>query len=707
MIRRLLIVSTALLLASCNQQTAEPRPPVIIVSIDTLRSDHLPAYGYHGVRTPAIDAFAREAIVYERAYSHCPLTLPSHATIFTGLLPAGTGVRDNAGFQLTARRPTLAQILKEHGYVTGGAVSAYVMRGDTGINRGFDFYDDHIAQRADQSLGGIQRSGTETEEIAEKWVRENAQNPMFFFLHLYEPHAPYNAPEPYRSRFKPYDAEIAQADAVLGRFFGALRSLGLYDRALIILLSDHGEGLGEHGEDEHGIFLYREAIQVPLMVKLPAAKNGSRVERAVALSDVMPSVLDHLHFPIPAGLDGRSVFNDSAGSRSIYSETFYPRLHFGWSDLHSLTDGVKHYIEAPKPELYDLRADPRETMNLVTTDRRSYSIMKAAIAPLMKDAAAPSAVSAEEAANLAALGYLNAGAQTTPGVALPDPKDKRETFRALRSAFSLFRAGRNAEALREFEQILRENPGMTDVWDVAAKAHWRLGQAAEAIAAAKEGLKSNPGSAVLAMTIADFALNAGDLDDAQAHAELALQLDPARAHEILARVFMARGDLRRAEAEALQATTSGDRAAAYVTLARVLKQQDRFADALANADEALRIIAAEHKPAYAGLSYLRGDLLARLGRNDEAEQALREEIALSPSDAHAYQSLIVLLVSEGKPDEVKTLVYQLIDAAPSADNFAAIADTLRTLGDTKGAKYWATRGMRKYPRDPRFRKLAS
>jgi tetratricopeptide (TPR) repeat protein len=332
--------------------------------------------------------------------------------------------------------------------------------------------------------------------------------------------------------------------------------------------------------------------------------------------------------------------------------------------------------------------------------------MKAAIAPLMKDAATPATVPSEEAAKLAALGYLNAGAQTKPGEALPDPKDKRETFRALRSAFSLFRAGSNAEALRGFQQILRENPGMTDVWDVTAKAHWRLGHEAEAIAAAKEGLKSNPRSAVLAMTIADFALNAGRLDDAQSHAELALQLDPPRAHELLARVLMARGDLRRAEAEARQATGSGDRAAAYVTLARVLKQQGRHAEALASADQAQRIIAAERKPAYSGLSYLRGDLLARLGRNDEAEQALRQEISLSPSDAHAYQSLIILLVAEGRPAEVKPLVYHLIEVSPSPENFAAVADTLRTLGDVNGARFWAARGLEKYPRDPRFRKFA-
>jgi arylsulfatase A-like enzyme/Flp pilus assembly protein TadD len=676
----LFAIAISLFTITCSRPVAESHPTVIIISVDTLRSDHLPAYGYRGVETPAIDLLARESIVYEHAYSHCPLTLPSHATIFTGLLPAETGVRDNLGFQLDPHRPTLAEILKKNGYATGAAVSAYVLRGETGISRGFDFYDDKIPQHADEALGGIQRKGTETEAIAEKWIAGHSTGPFLFFLHLYEPHAPYDAPEPYRSRFKPYDAEIASADAIVGRFFDSLRKANLYDGALIIFLSDHGEGLGDHGEDEHGIFLYREAIQVPLMIKLPRSTSGSRNGDTVGLSNVMPMILDRLNVAIPRGL--------VASSSSVYSETFYPRLHFGWSDLHSLTDGAKHYIEAPKPELFDLRSDPGETTNIISSDRRTSFAMKRAIEPLLKDAAAPQAIPPEEAARLAALGYLTGGPSTAPGESLPDPKDKRETFRDLRSAFALFRAGKNAEALGEFQKIVRDNPRMTDVWDVTAKAHWRLGHQAAAIAAAKEGLKSNPRSSALALTIAEFALEAGRLEEAQKHAELVLSLDPPRAHEILARIFMARGNLTRAESEARQATG----AAAKVTLARILKQENRYDEALASADDALHIITNEHKPPYAGLSYLRGDLLARLGRPEEAEQALRQEISLSPADPRAYQSLIVLLASEGRSDEATRLVYQLIAAAPTRANYAAVSQTLQTLGDVDGARYWASRG---------------
>ncbi|MGN6182518.1 MAG: sulfatase-like hydrolase/transferase [Thermoanaerobaculia bacterium] len=692
-------------LFGCGRARTETaaRTPVIIISIDTLRSDHLPAYGYRGVSTPAIDALAREAIVFERAYSHSPLTLPSHATILTGLLPADTGVRDNAGFSLNANHATLAEILKRNGYATGAAVSAYVLRAETGINRGFDFFDDRIPQRADQSLGGIQRSGVETEKAAGDWLATHASQPFFFLLHVYEPHAPYDAPEPYRSQYKPYDAEIASADAIVGRFLDDLKSRGLYDDALIVLLSDHGEGLGDHGEDEHGIFLYRESIQVPLLVKLPHATRASRVTEAVGLRDVMPAILDQLQIALPQGVEARPIFREVT-PRAVYSETFYPRLHFGWSDLHSLNDGSKHFIQAPRPELYNLASDPGETKNLIDDDRRTYASMKKAIAPMIVPAASPAAIAPEEAAKLAALGYIGSGAPATDSASLPDPKDEKQTFRDLRTAFAKFRAGQDAEALSAFREILRGHPTMTDVWDVTAKTYWRMGRRDEAIAAAKEGLKTNPQSSVLAIAVAEFALEAGHLDDAAQHAELVLSKDAPRAHEILARVALARGDLATAEKQARSATTGGDRAAARVTLARVLKQTGRDAEALAEADEAARIVIAENKPAFAGLAFLRGDLLARLGRDREAEAAFRQEIELAPTDARAYQSLIVLLVSEGRGNDATPLVFQLIDRAPTPQSYAAIVETMKILGDANGVRYWTAKGREQFPRDARFQR---
>ncbi|MFL6244548.1 MAG: sulfatase, partial [Thermoanaerobaculia bacterium] len=273
-------VLIALFAFACHRAPA--RPPVILISIDTLRSDHLPAYGYRAIATPAIDRLAADGIVYEHAFSHVPLTLPSHTSIFTGLLPAHHGVRDNAGFRLDAKTPTIASMLRAHGYATGGVVSAYVLRATTNASLGFDTYDDAIPFIEGAPTGNLARPGRDSIAIARQWIAAKSAQPFFAFVHLFEPHAPY---EP------TYDAEITTSDALVGELLDSLRASGIYDDALIILLSDHGEGLNEHGEKEHGVLLYREALQVPLIVKLPGnERRGTRVAEAVQLVDVLPTI---------------------------------------------------------------------------------------------------------------------------------------------------------------------------------------------------------------------------------------------------------------------------------------------------------------------------------------------------------------------------------------------------------------------------------
>src|SRR5712692_819608 len=292
--RSLRIFLLLLLAAACQRSDrlfTKAGTPIILISIDTLRSDHLPAYGYSRIETPTLDQLRADSILYEHAYSHCPLTLVSHASIFTGLLPADHGIRDNIGYTLNPKTKTLAEILKSKGYATGGAVSAIVLRGETGIKRGFDFWDDDIdIDPRFLTMGRAQRSGHETREIAQRWISQHRSEPFFFFLHIYEPHTPYDPPEPFRTKYgQTYDGDIAAADDVIGRFLSFLREQGIYDRAAIFLLSDHGEGLGDHGEDEHGVLLYREALQVPLIVKLPKSRErGRTVNTPVELIDIFP-----------------------------------------------------------------------------------------------------------------------------------------------------------------------------------------------------------------------------------------------------------------------------------------------------------------------------------------------------------------------------------------------------------------------------------
>ncbi|MGH9381264.1 MAG: sulfatase [Thermoanaerobaculia bacterium] len=377
-------------LVGCGRVAGETRlpagTPIVLVSIDTLRSDRLPAYGYGGVETPAIDRLREDSILFEHAYCPAPLTLPSYVSLLTGLLPPEHGVRSNMGYRLHADEvPYLPRALKQLGYHTGAAVSSFVLRGASGLASDFDFYEDRIAFSEWAHLGDSQRPGSATLRATVDWLRQVQREPFFLFFHLYEPHAPYEPPEPFASRYaSPYDGEVAAADAVVGELLDELERLALYDRSLIVLLSDHGEGLRDHGDLEHGPLLYREVLQVPLLLKLPGSeRGGSSVAAPAQLIDLFPTLLALLGTRPEAELSGTSLLalaDDQAPSRPIYSETFFPRLHFGWSELASLIEYPYHLIEGPDPELYDLERDPKEIRNLVVGQRRLYARLKQALA---------------------------------------------------------------------------------------------------------------------------------------------------------------------------------------------------------------------------------------------------------------------------------------------------------------------------------------
>ena len=691
--------------------------PVILISIDTLRSDHLPAYGYKGVETPHIDALRADSILYERAYSHTPLTLPSHVTMLTGMLPADSGVRDNIGYRLDQSIPTLPELLKKNGYETGAAVSAFVLRHETMINRGFDFYDDQVEPMGGVNvMGRIQRAGDETLDAAKKWLDERGGGkPFFFFLHLYDPHTPYTPPEPYKSRYpKTYDGEIAYADAVVGRLIDDLKQKGVYDKALIVLLSDHGEGLNEHGEEEHGFFLYREDIQVPLIVKLPGARRGgTSIKTPVQLADVFPTILERTATPPPK--TGRRVgqsllsITDETAPRPIYSETFYARFHFGWSDLHSLIEGNDHYIHAPIPELYDLAKDPAELTNQIDQNRRAYVRLRAAIAPLVKEAEAPAAVDPETAAKLAALGYIGSTVQTGSGEKLPDPKTMLTTFREIRLASTLFH-GENRddypEALRITEKLLTENGRITDLWDLKSKILWAMGRRDESLEAAKEGLRHVPGAIALLFDVANTAFALKDLDTAQEHAEIAVKIEPGQAHEILSRIWLLRGNPEKAAAEAkLAMQTVQDPTKELMILASIEMDRQNFAKALEYYDQALVHVKRKNPPALQNLHLNRGDAFARLERPADAEREFRAEIADFPKDPRAYSSLIILLVTTRRSSEATKLVFQAVQDSPEPHTYVVMAETLKAIGDDRGALFWTYQGLQKFPNDDELRRL--
>lgn len=470
-----------------REQRAETHrgAPVIIISIDTLRADHLPAYGYDGVTTPAIDALRADSILYANAWSHCPMTLPSHVSLLTGKLPYEHGVRNNIGYRFDAdRHDSIPAMLRREGYATGAAVSAYVMRAGTGLGHTFDFYDD----RGDPS-----RAGAETVAAATSWISGQVTTPFFFLLHLFEPHSPYDAAEPYRSAAAtPYDAEIAAADAVVGRFIEILKAKAIYDRAIILLLSDHGEGLGDHGESEHGVFLYREALHVPLMIKLPRSeRRGETVPEPVQLIDVAPTIAALTGTALRSDVRGASLIVTPPKERQIYSETLLPRIHFGWSELRSLAGERHHFIEAPRSELYDYVADPGEKNNLARDERRIFASMR----DVMKEHAAPvetPQIDDEEAEKLAALGYIGQARSDTGTAKLPDPKDVIGDLEELRRATELERSGDLTRAGAAYRKIADRNPRFADAWLHLATIQERAGERNAAIDSYKRALIAAP-----------------------------------------------------------------------------------------------------------------------------------------------------------------------------------------------------------------------
>jgi arylsulfatase A-like enzyme/Flp pilus assembly protein TadD len=652
--RRVLPLLAVLLLAGCGKP-ATKGAPIILVSIDTLRSDRLPAYGYGKVQTPAFDAFAKDAIVFEKAYSHYPLTLPSHVSILTGQLPPDHKVRDNAGYPFeAAKHPYLPRLLKQAGYDTGAAVSAFVLRSQTGLAEGFDSYDGTFDPKPGETLDVVQRAGPDTLRAALPWIQGHSaggHQPFFYFLHLYEPHAPYSAPEPFASRYPdPYDAEVAAADKVVGDLFAELKRLDLYDRAVIVVLSDHGEGLGEHGEAQHGIFLYRETLQVPLMLKLPKSeRGGTRVSAPAQLVDVAPTLLALAGAEVPKGLTGTSLLDldDKAPPRRLYAETFYPRIHFGWSDLASLVEGRLHYIEAPEPELYDLEADPAETRNTITTaERRSVSGLRQAMKGFDRRLAAPAEVDSETSAKLAALGYVGSSMAEHEGP-LPDPKSQRHVIVDLEKAFLAVQEGHHDEAIASFEKLLAANPDMQDVWAFYASSLQKVGRQEDAAAAYEKALKLSGGSPQLALATATKLLELGRYEEARSHVELARKQYPQEAYDLLAQIEVRQGHSEAALEIARRAVAEGKASEPLRRQAALaLSETGRTAEAIA----LLQPLADTGEPPTLNALAI---ALSDAGRNGEALAVIQRILQKDPKNAHAYETLGMVELRQQNPAQAR------------------------------------------------------
>ena len=672
--------------------------PIVIISIDTLRADRLPVYGYSKVRTPNLDAFASQAVVFDRAYSHAPQTLPAHASILSGALPFEHGVRDNIGFTVKQGQWLLPRALHDRGWPTGGFVSAYVMRAATGIGQGFDAYDSELpASSGELSIGQVQRAGEQTLAVAEAWLgQRDTSKPFFLFFHIYEPHKSYSPPERFRG-YEPYDGEVAYSDEIVGRMLDRLRALKVFDQATIVILSDHGEGLGDHGEQEHGLFLYQETTRIPLMVKPAGWRNGMlRIANPVQQIDLVPTLLDAIGADKPASMRGRSLkpLIDGTGAiadTGIYAEALYSRYHFGWSELYSLTDARYRLIRAPRDELFDLERDPRESTSVAAERPQVRQAMRTALEGLIQNAAiaAPAEITDEDKQRLAALGYVGGGSSaplSLPGDRLPDPKDKVKVLERFRRAADLAGALKFDEAVAVYREVLAEEPEMIDVWLQLAEVQVRRGSMPDAIAAYKEVIKRKPKEPGSLIGVAGALLRTGKLDEAQQHAELAISVAPAGAHEVLAKIALARRDPQAARREAALAQQADSTLPMpHYVEGLLLYNENRHAEALGpllRAREALRGRTVQMND----LNYYIGDSLARLERYREAEPYLLDEVRLFPHNTRARAGLAMLYRAMGRNAESERAIEEMLRISPTPEAKVVAAQLWTMFGEPEKAQ---------------------
>jgi choline-sulfatase len=688
--------------------------PIILISVDSLRADRLPAYGFAAGRTPAIDSLAADGVVFERAYAHVPETLPSHASLFSGRLPFETGVRDDAGFTVKTSERLLAEILRDRGYATGGVVSTFALRKESGIGQGFTFFDDAMSPAPpDLAVDGLARDSDESEQVAERWLGSVGTGRAFLFLHLGRPRPAARAETGAIAVRSPYDDQIESVDSSVGRLVRYLKAHQLYDPSTIILLSDHGEGLGDHGEQAHGLFVYEEALRVPLIVKQAVAEGaGRRVSDIVQQIDLLPTILDLAKAPVPGNVSGRSLKPLLEGTghltgRSIYGESLFGRYHFGWSALATLTDGRYRYIKAPREELYELQQDPAEKVNLADDPKHAETLrrFRARLHELDTSAAVPPMedLSAENRRRFEALGDVGEhGGDMAAADAPADPKDMYQILETYRSAVGLAAARQWTTALRQLATLLHRQPELADGWRQVARIAMDADRPEQALDAYRRLAALQPDDALARLGAAAALMRLRRQDEARRQAELALSVAPEddgairrSAHELLARLAIARRDAETAREEARLAGEADPASPvpSYVE-GQLLYDHGRYEDALPLFERAIADSTKAGRPPVADLRYYTGDTLSRLGRGAEAESQFLAELKDFPQNTRAWAAVIARYRDTGRIDEAKAAIADLTRVSPTTGAFSLAARLWGAVGDRRQADVARTEGQR-------------
>ena len=627
--RTLLICCLAAILSAYGvAQTKASQPDVFLVTIDTLRADHVHCYGYPDIETPALDGLAKDGIRFTQAFTPSPITNTSHTSILTGLLPSSHGVT-NFAVPLSPSHPTLAELLHRKAYHTAAFIGAVILDSQTlapGLDRGFDFYDNFPEHSSTKSRWGrVERRGMDVVHHAEAWLTAHPSGPHFVWVHLYDPHDPYEPPTPYSRIYKDrlYDGEIAYADSALANFITYLKKHGWYAKSLIAVVGDHGEGLGQHNEATHGIFLYDSTTHVPLILKLPAGSGGGRVVDAqVRTTDILPTVLDLVGASTPQRLDGQSMKSYFEGadiaSRIAFGETDYP-LRFGWAPLRSVRTDKFKFIEAPRPELYDLRADAAESDNKYEPWNAHVQEFRGLLAKLRAKAPPPGpstgVVGQGTIDELKALGYLGradvGSATNTPEPSLlPDPKDKIEEQNLLHSAMIASEDDRETDARESLKKVLQLDPKSPTALRQLGELELKAGDYASAAQHLKGALEVRPDDATAAFYEGQALEKTHDLPGARDALEASLKLMPSQlqARLLLGQIYLALKNAPAAEdqfeaalllkSNSLEAQIGAAKALiAEGNLKAALQQLDPLTGAQSNSAEAFDLLA----QAYTGL----------------------------------------------------------------------------------------------------------
>jgi arylsulfatase A-like enzyme/Flp pilus assembly protein TadD len=612
----------------------KPQPDVFLITIDTLRADHVHCYGYDRVQTPTLDALAKDGIRFAEGFTPNPVTNTSHASILTGLLPGSHGVTDFA-VPLSASHLTIAELLHAQGYHTAAFIGAVILDSKTlapGFDRGFDFYDNFPGRAETRSRWGrLERRGREVVQHAEDWLDKNPSSPHFLWVHLYDPHDPYEPPEPFSEMYKDhlYDGEIAYADSALGNFVAYLKKTARYDGSIIVVVGDHGEGLGEHHEDTHGIFLYDSTTHVPLIIKLPAGRDAGMIIGAqVRTIDIVPTLLELTTVASPPKMDGTSLTAYFGGTdhtdRPAYGETDYP-LRFGWAPLRSVrTDGFK-FIEAPRPELYDIRLDAAELQNTYNREDARVKKSRAMLAEVRAregtEQDTRTAGVQPDSKQLKALGFTAAPSISlkNPVGELPDPKDKIEEANLLHAAMLASEGDRPGDARRSLLAVLALDPKSPTALQQLGELELSAGNYAQASQHLKDAMEVRPDDATAAFEAGRAMEMTHDLAGARDALEAGLKLMPEDfgARVLLGRVCLQLKDPKSAEDQFEAALLlQSDSTEAQLGLATAQIDQDRFTEAVGVLQPLSKA-----EPNNAEVFELLAKAYSGLGKKSEAQQA--------------------------------------------------------------------------------------